>query len=192
MQQHADEPRRPSLFKRASTARIVEAPLTWDSPSRRLEWEDLRAALDELTDVEALRNAFGFGGPKSLLQRPRSKVAEFLEVLLNLSSEADPSQLAAAKRLVLPKLRPLFEDRSGPLRRLQISWEDVLPALELAELSDLRGGLGSVHNLERFLKELSLSQGPAAVALAVAQSKPLLIKPMAAMKLVVAAPKESG
>lgn len=190
MQQATNEPKRPGLLKRASTAArlngSVVPPLTF-ATTRRLEWEHLRAALDELTDADALRTAFGFGSPKSMLHRPKSIVGEFLQVLLNLSPEADAAEQEAAKRLVLPKLRTLFEERNGPLKRLHISWEDVLPALELAELPDLRAGLGSVQSVERLLTTL-LTDSPAAVALAVAQHKPKLIKPMATLKLVIAAP----
>jgi fructose-specific component phosphotransferase system IIB-like protein len=114
-----------------------------------LVWEDILPALELIRSLEDLEDA---------LEIPEA----FLDKLI---ASAGPAALRFTVAKLRPKLEPLLTQHS-------LTWEDVLPALELVKsVQDLEAAL---QDPEAFLDKLTRSAGPVARRFLVAKLRPKL------------------
>lgn len=123
-----------------------------------LEWSDVKPALELIDTAEELQAAL-------------EDVEGFLRQLASAAG-------AAAKRMLVARLRPLF---TPVLEKLGLTWDDVVPVLELIDtIEELQAAL---EDVEEFLRKLAGTAGPAAKRMAIAKLRPMITRVAAKMGL---------
>lgn len=200
----------PALAKlrRAGQAAIIAQSLARkDVSSRelhlsRVRWEELREALEQIRVERVGELRALIKQPKALLEAvlaiasPRTERAkDAVETLAKqlkvkgsgVKAASLRAQLvSAAKQLMIASLRPLFEAASGPIGRMdrRVAWSDVLPALQVADIEDLREAVGNVGRACRFVDKMAQNAtSPVAIRLAIAKAAPSLRTAAAELKL---------
>ena len=166
----------------------------------RVRWEELREALEQIRVERVGELRALIKQPKALLEAvlaiasPRTErakdavetLAKQLKVKGGVKAASLRAQLvSAAKQLMIASLRPSSKQRVDQSDGWTgVAWSDVLPALQVADIEDLREAVGNVGRACRFVDKMAQNAtSPVAIRLAIAKAAPSLRTAAAELKL---------